>query len=207
VQAGETLWRITQAYGADLEEVIVVNNLDAAARIQAGEELLIPNPHRIPPPGPLAGPGVPQGAEPERLPDPAGAETLASLRWPAGGAVLSRFGRRGRTHHDGIDIDGMRGDPIRAAADGRVMFSGLRGSYGRTVVLDHGGGISTLYAHAEDLSVRRGEQVSAGQKIGRVGRTGNASGSHLHFEIRLDGRPLDPLEHLPLRTARAGSAR
>lgn len=204
VRPGETLWRITRAYGADLDEVIVVNNLDQTARISTGQTLLIPAPRRLPPAGPLTAeraPAPPGGAAPEAP------GALPEMSWPLHGAVQSRFGPRGHRHHDGIDIDGRRGDPIRAAAAGRVVFSGLRGAYGKTVILDHGEGIRTLYAHADELEVRRGERVKAGALIARVGRSGNAHGTHLHFELWIHRRPVDPLEHLPLESARAGSAR
>jgi murein DD-endopeptidase MepM/ murein hydrolase activator NlpD len=196
VSRGETLWRIARAYGADAEEMKVINNLEESARIEAGQTLLIPGPSRRPPPGPLPAPAPP----------PAGAgEITAVLRWPLQGAVQSRFGPRGRRHHDGIDIDGRMGDPIRAAAAGRVRFSGSWGAYGKTVVVDHGDGVSTLYAHASDLEARPGEQVRAGETIARVGRSGNARGPHLHFEVRLQGRPVDPLLRLPAQGSRAAA--
>jgi len=199
VRPGETLWRITRAYGADLDEVIVVNNLDGDARITAGQTLLIPAPHRMPAPGETV-------AERRAAPPPS-AEGLSALEWPLHGAVQSGYGPRGRRHHDGIDIDGRRGDPIHAAAAGRVVFAGWKGDYGKMIVVDHGDGLSTLYAHADELRVRSGRQVRAGEIIGRVGRTGNAQGTHLHFEVHVDSRTVDPLGHLPVERARAGPAR
>lgn len=208
VQPGETLWRISRAYGADLEELIVVNNLGESARIDAGQTLVIPAPHRLPPPGPLTPEREERGSREERRRErESGERDAEALLWPLHGAVQSGFGPRGRRHHDGIDIDGRRGDPIQAAADGRVAFAGLRGAYGKTVIIDHGDGLSTLYAHADELRVRRGVRVRAGETIARVGRTGNAHGTHLHFEVWVERRPVDPLGHLPLESARAGSAR
>jgi len=229
VQQGETLWRITRAYGADLDEVIAVNGLEASARIHVGQTLTIPSPHRLPPPGPLLAEQVSPPPEPSSAPDARvfweeeegeaapresrrhrdgePGEAPAVLHWPLYGAVHSGFGQRGHRHHDGVDIDARRGDPIHAAADGTVVFSGSRGAYGKTLIVDHGGGVSTLYAHADDLRVRQGARVRAGQTIARAGRTGNARGCHLHFEVRINGRPVDPLELLPLQSARAGAAR
>jgi murein DD-endopeptidase MepM/ murein hydrolase activator NlpD len=188
-----------------MEEMIVVNNLEETARIEAGQTLLVPDPHRWPAPGArqddggrTLDPQPPEGAEP-------GADVAAVLHWPLHGAVQSRFGPRGRRHHDGIDIDGRMGDPIRSAAAGRVQFSGSWGAYGKTVVIDHGGGLSTLYAHASDLKARLGERVGAGELIARVGRSGNARGPHLHFEVRFRGRPVDPLPRLPAQGARAAA--
>jgi murein DD-endopeptidase MepM/ murein hydrolase activator NlpD len=207
VQRGETLWRIARAYGADVEEMMVINNLDGSARIEAGQSLLVPGPRRRPPAGPLlAAPPEPQpGGVPDAGDAPEAGSAAAVLHWPLHGAVQSRFGPRGRRHHDGIDIDGRMGDPIRAAAAGRVRFAGSWGGYGKTVIVDHGGGLSTLYAHASELEARPGERVRAGETIARVGRSGNARGPHLHFEIRLEGRPVDPLPRLPAPGTRAAA--
>jgi len=120
-----------------------------------------------------------------------------SLQWPLHGAITGPYGRRGRSgHHTGVDIDGERGDPILAAASGVVVSAGTDGPYGRRVEIDHGDGIVTLYAHADRLLVHAGEQVRAGQRIAEVGRSGNARGTHLHFEVRRDGRIVDPMPYL-----------
>jgi murein DD-endopeptidase MepM/ murein hydrolase activator NlpD len=106
------------------------------------------------------------------------------------------YGRRGRSFHEGLDIDGRKGQTVRAAAAGLVLKVGEEGKYGKLVVIDHGGGITTLYAHVSRILVRPGARVARHDPIAEVGRTGNASGHHLHFEIRLDGRPIDPLPAL-----------
>src|SRR4029077_931513 len=94
------------------------------------------------------------------------------------------FGADGdRGHHDGIDIDGDWGDEVRAAAPGRGTWAGTEGRAGRMVVIDHGGGLTTVYAHASELLVQTGDPVEAGLPVARVGRTGNARGTHLHFEV------------------------
>lgn len=111
---------------------------------------------------------------------------------PAPGRVSSRFGKRGRKLHKGIDIVAMVGTPIVASADGEVIFSGRQRGYGSTVVIDHGD-YMTLYAHASKLIARAGDKVRRGDYIAKVGRTGNARGAHLHFELRdRDNKPLDP---------------
>lgn len=131
--------------------------------------------------------------------------TLPSLLWPVrGGALRSVFGepRAARTHQ-GIDIGAGPGDAVRAAADGVVRYAGssMRG-YGRTVILDHGAGMRTLYAHNKTLLVRPGDRVRGGQPIARAGRSGNATGVHCHFEVRLDDVPVDPMPYLMVREAR-----
>lgn len=120
------------------------------------------------------------------------------LRWPAAGALTSGFGTR--VHpvtgvqrlHAGIDIGGVTGTPVRAAAAGLVTFAGFLSGYGTTVTVDHGGGITTLYAHQSAVSVQAGQTVAAGQVIGRIGATGLVTGPHLHFEVRDGGTPIDP---------------
>lgn len=117
-------------------------------------------------------------------------------------AITSRFGPR--THpvlgtvrnHNGIDLRGSTGTPVRAAADGEVVIAGARGGYGNTVVVGHGGGMATLSAHLSQVLVRSGQTVKAGQVVGLVGSTGMSTGPHLHFEVRLGGTPVNPLNYL-----------
>ena len=97
--------------------------------------------------------------------------------------------------HTGIDMEARLGQRIVAAADGRVIHAGSYGGYGTTVIIDHGSGMATLYAHQSRLEVRYGDQVSAGQLIGEAGATGLATGPHLHFEVRLNRVPVDPVPY------------
>ncbi|MBW8369172.1 MAG: peptidoglycan DD-metalloendopeptidase family protein [Arenimonas sp.] len=121
---------------------------------------------------------------------------------PAPGYVSSGYGGRsdpfgrGRAHHAGIDIDANTGDPITAAAEGVVSFSGVRSGYGNVVEIDHGNGYKTLYAHNSRNLVRAGDVVRAGQLIGKVGSTGRSTGSHLHFEVMLNDRQVNPRQYL-----------
>jgi murein DD-endopeptidase MepM/ murein hydrolase activator NlpD len=124
------------------------------------------------------------------------------LAKPASGPIVSRFGPRvhpihGTTKmHNGIDIDGPYGATIIAAEAGTVILSGDKGGYGRTVMIDHGGGMVTLYAHMQSFSVSQGDRVSRGQKIGEIGSTGLSTGPHVHFEVRISGDPVDPMSYL-----------
>lgn len=127
------------------------------------------------------------------------AELRAGLAWPARGAITSGFGLRRhplfgivRPHH-GVDIAAPWGTPVRAAAAGNVVYAGWFGGYGKLVVVDHGGGIATLYGHLSSIAVSGGQRVAAGDLVGRVGSTGYSTGPHLHFEVRVDGRPVNPL--------------
>ena len=112
--------------------------------------------------------------------------------------ISSNYGRRtdpidgSSKFHTGIDVAAEEGSPVLAAASGIVRRAGLRGGYGKAVEIDNGGGTSTLYGHASALAVKEGDKVEAGQAIAFVGHTGRATGSHLHFEVRKDGKPTDP---------------
>ena len=116
--------------------------------------------------------------------------------------ITSAFGSRsnprsaGSRRHDGIDIKATAGEEIIAAAAGVVVFAGRQRGYGNVVIIDHGGGTTTLYAHLFYARVRRGESVAAGETIGRAGKRGSATGTHLHFEVRHGGTALDPAPYL-----------
>lgn len=125
-----------------------------------------------------------------------GAASRSGFVWPVRGGVTSGFGRRGGRMHSGLDIDGNTGEPIRAAKAGRVAGVGCGGGYGICTIIDHGGGVTSLYAHQSRRAISGG-QVSAGQVIGYVGCTGSCTGSHLHFEIRVNGSPRNPRGFLP----------
>ena len=125
-----------------------------------------------------------------------GPPSSAGLIWPVNGPVVSPFGMRWGRMHEGIDIGVSSGTPIHAAASGRVVYSGWMSGYGNLVAIDHGGGLSTAYAHQSRIGASLGQSVSQGQVIGYVGCTGHCFGPHLHFEVRVDGSPRDPLGYL-----------
>ncbi len=122
--------------------------------------------------------------------------SAAGLIWPAAGPVTSPFGMRWGRMHDGIDIGAPMGAPIHAAASGTVIYAGWMSGYGNLTVIDHGGGIATAYGHQSKLEVAVGDQVTQGQEIGLVGSTGHSTGPHLHFEVRVNGAPVDPMGYL-----------
>ena len=136
-----------------------------------------------------------------RLPTASGGDAESGV-WPLEGLITSYFGPRnllGMTYHYGLDIDGVTGDPITAAVAGVVTYSGWLGGYGYVVVIE-ADGAEYFYGHASELLAYLGQEVSAGDIIARVGSTGRSTGSHLHFEIRMDGQAVDPLPYLE-RTA------
>ena len=125
-----------------------------------------------------------------------GQSSAAGLIWPCDGVVVSGFGMRWGRMHEGIDIGCAFGTPNRAAASGTVIYAGWLGGYGNLVVVDHGNGLSTAYAHASSILVSVGQSVSQGQTVSLVGSTGNSTGPHLHFEVRVNGVAVDPLAYL-----------
>ncbi|HXD33212.1 MAG TPA: peptidoglycan DD-metalloendopeptidase family protein [Pyrinomonadaceae bacterium] len=123
--------------------------------------------------------------------------------WPVDGKLESGFGGRrnpfggsGYEFHDGQDIDAPSGAPIVAGAKGTVTFVGWQHGYGRLIVIDHGGGLTTRYGHLSEFDIEQGVEVARGQFIGRVGSTGRSTGPHLHYEIRINDDPVNPLQYL-----------
>ena len=191
INKGDTLAAIAKKHGTQVELISKVNGLEGT-NLEAGRELFLP------------------GAKPVTsvyavLGDPSNKSSQKfsrSFEWPLSGGISSGYGWRRhpftkrRDFHTGIDIKGPTGRVIRAAKAGKVVYAGWMGGYGRVVVLDHGRGYTTLYAHCRSLNVSKGQRVSTGQPIGRVGSSGRATGPHLHFEVRLNNKPINPLQVL-----------
>ncbi len=157
-------------------ESLAAESAALAARIAAAQAAAAA------PSQPVAGPPAPSAG--------------ASLLWPVSGPVTSGFGFRWGRMHEGIDIGVPSGTPVHAAAAGTVVYAGSLGGYGNIVVIDHGNGISTAYAHNSSLSVAQGASVGAGSVIALSGNTGHSTGPHVHFEVRVDGAPVDPTGYL-----------
>jgi len=124
-----------------------------------------------------------------------GAPSASGFIWPVNGTVTSGFGMRWGRMHEGIDIAAPTGTAIHAAAAGTIIYAGVMSGYGNIVVIDHGGGIATAYGHMSAIWAGGG-QVSQGQGIGAVGCTGHCTGPHVHFEVRVNGSPVDPMGYL-----------
>jgi murein DD-endopeptidase MepM/ murein hydrolase activator NlpD len=219
VERGENVYRIAGWYRVPVGEVLRANGLDDPRALRPGQKLLIPNAERGAPPGPLLPPAGVRPSEGSPLERPRSQfdglgelrpNALARMRaraqarlsgnvfaWPLEGSVSSGFGSRNGNPHEGIDILADPGTPIRAAEAGRATFSGTLGAYGNVVILRHDGRFVTVYAHTLRNLVERGARVRRGQVIAEVGASGNASGPHLHFEIRRDERSRNPLLYLP----------
>lgn len=203
VQPGENLYRISRYYEVPVDSVVRANHVADVTDVSVGTKLWIPNARHPPATGSiaLAGVGVAPGAIQPR--GPVGRaialrESNLVFVWPVSGEVSSGFGSRGRRPHEGIDIRAPRGTLVRAAEAGRVIHAGGGlGAYGKVVIVKHAGRYSTVYAHHDQLRVTKGEFVEKGDVLGTVGTSGNASGPHLHFEVRRDRVPGDPLAYLP----------
>ncbi|MBW2282867.1 MAG: LysM peptidoglycan-binding domain-containing M23 family metallopeptidase [Deltaproteobacteria bacterium] len=188
VKKGETLWRISQDYETTVDALVRANDIRDVTTLPVGTRLFIPPSMRYAPR---------RSAERYNGSHPKGRASSVRLAWPIQGKLSSRFGIRDQVHHDGIDIKAPRGTAIKAAEAGRVIHSddSLAG-YGNLIIVKHAGNLSTVYAHNDRNLVKVGEFVKKGQVIGEVGRTGRATTHHLHFEVRRDGRPRDPLQYL-----------
>ena len=130
------------------------------------------------------------------VPAPRVAGSPSPLQWPLRGVLYARFGKKGREPHDGIDLAAPAGTPVRTAGEGVVLFAGPQAGYGLIVVVQHERGLVTVYAHSRDVRVRTGQAVRPGQVLATVGESGKTSGPHLHFEVRVEGEPVDPLHYL-----------
>ncbi len=189
IEPGQTLWSISRAYGVTVEAIVAVNHLASAEVIRAGQQIAIP--------GVGGGPSLRRPAVITPDPAPPSHRVVQGLQWPARGVMTSGFGWRRSHHHNGIDISAPRGAPIAAAMAGRVIFTGWYSGYGLAVIIDHGDGLITIYGHASKILVQTGSEVAVGETIALVGCTGNCTGPHLHFEVRVDGQPYNPLPYLP----------
>ena len=219
VKRSETLSGIAHRYGVSVREIVSANRLPGPrVRLQVGRRLTIPEAKsgRVRAVAPRTTSRGRPAARRASLRSPSARDVFAlpppslllaipefpgpvpEFAWPVDGAVSSNFGRRWRGWHRGIDIVAPAGAPIQAAAAGLVVASGVEPRYGRVVKIEHDHGFLTVYAHNLANSVEVGQRVVAGQEIGNVGQTGQASNPHLHFEIRHEGRVVNPLYLLPL---------
>jgi murein DD-endopeptidase MepM/ murein hydrolase activator NlpD len=177
VKKGETLWSISQKYNVKLESIMAANKITNASKISAGKRLKIP-----------------------KVSVTLQESSNFNCRWPIQGKITSAYGLRRlskrKEFHSGIDISNSLGNSILAAESGTVTYTGYMRSYGNVIILKHKGGYSTVYAHNLVNLVKKGQYIKKGSVIAQVGRTGNATGPHLHFEVRLDGDPLNPSLYL-----------
>ncbi len=220
VAAGQTLYRIARTYEISVDALMEANGITDPRTLALGQVLVIPGAtenREIVPPGAQEAPEAvtaerkgspgpvkesPPEPEPPKKPKTktSGAVALPKgegvLDWPLRGVLYGRYGRKGSERHDGIDLAAPSGTPVKTAGAGKVLYAGEQKGYGNIAIIDHGDGIVTLYAHNRDLRVKTGQKVRDGQVVATVGNSGRTSGPHLHFEVRKDGLPVDPLKFL-----------
>jgi murein DD-endopeptidase MepM/ murein hydrolase activator NlpD len=197
VRPGESVSGIAQRYGVPYEDVVRANRLRDPERIVVGRRLKIPGATAVGAVAPPRGgsPITPIGYAPVSASDKNG------FQWPVpGGTVTSPFGRRDGSQHDGIDVQAPIGTAVRVARGGQVLYAGALRGYGNLVIVDHGAGFATVYAHNQRNLVKAGDRVRSGQSIATLGATGQTSGPHLHFEVRKHNVARDPLLFLPPMT-------
>lgn len=199
VGRGENLWRICYTYGVDVNEVASLNKISDTTEIKAGQKLFIPGVRKVrrvivPPGAPAASV---RKASVSRDADEKIIIKKGRFIWPVRGKLTSKFGLRGGERHDGIDISAPSGTPVKAADSGKVVVDDRFRAYGRMLIIEHEGDYYTVYSHNKKNLVTVGDRVSKGDVIATVGNSGNATGYHLHFEVRKGKKVLNPLFFLP----------
>ncbi len=185
VRRGETLWRISKRYGVSLHDLMAVNHLEDPSHLIAGTRLIIPE-HSVGKPVTKASFSRRQKASISK----------EGFIWPVRGKVVTYFGKTKSKVSKGIDIQAPLGATVKATQSGKVIFSGEYGPFGKTVILQHPYGFSSVYAHNHENLVKVGQWVRQGQPIATVGSSGHASYPSLHFEIRKKSTAVDPLLYL-----------
>lgn len=219
VRKGESLPWIAKSYGVDLQDLAEQNNIQNVNKIpSAGEKLYVPprRTHRYKKlPFEEAIARNMEGGMARKKANKIFAKKKRGKMdstiytdptrfiWPVGGSVISPFGVRHGRRHDGVDIRAAAGTPIRVADSGSVVYAGSMSGYGNLILVRHANNFFTAYAHNKKNGVKEGETVKRGQIIGQVGRTGRATGSHLHFEVREGEKARNPLFFLPASETRA----
>ena len=193
--------QLADKYGSSKEAALLANSIAPREALAPGREIFLPGAKIVAVVESSGGKRV-RGGSARTVTERVTASASRRFRWPVMGQISSSFGwrrspfGRRRVFHAGLDIRAPRGRGIMAAGNGRVVHSGWMSGYGKTIVISHAGGLSTLYGHCSSLLVRSGAVVRSGQLIARVGSTGRSTGNHLHFEVRRNGSPMNPIRFL-----------
>jgi lipoprotein NlpD len=195
VAPGDTIYHLSETFGVSTESLMAANGLSDPHDLRVGQILIIPK-------GESDAPATASAFGPDPW---SVASADRQFKWPViAGVVSSPFGMRNGAMHDGVDIAAPAGTPVYAAGDGTVIFSGRLHGYGNVVILQHGGGYVTVYAHNQRNLVDEGAGVASGQEIAQIGDSGRASGPNLHFEVRYHNQAQNPLAYLPAPTNSTG---
>lgn len=185
VSRGDTLWGLAKKFNTTVETLVSENGTAILKTLTTEQEIIIPVQGSI------------EETDREGTSPVMGGNIPDLDSWPVMGTLSSGFGKRWGRMHKGIDIAADKGEPIKAVEGGIVAFAGDRGTYGKTVIINHGDGFRSLYAHTSKLNVSSGERVEKGQVIALVGNSGRSTGPHLHLELLYKGQPVDPQKYLP----------
>lgn len=225
VKSGETLWDIAHKHGLNIDSLIGANNISNMNSIKPGQEFkILPVKgiiYRVSPGESVASIANKFDIKAKTIMEDNNIDSPSSLKidqklllrgatpefsyqdrldqkfmYPINTRITSYYGPRWGRMHEGIDFAAPMGSPIRAVSSGRVSYSGWASGYGKVVIIQHQRGLKTLYAHNSKLLVRNGESVGKGEVISRSGNTGNSTGPHLHFEVKVNGRPENPLNYI-----------
>jgi len=190
IKSGDTLQKVVKEYGGSVQEIINFNKLASASDITIGQAIIIPG-------------GKKTVSAPVRISNPTNTSFAADasatingakLQWPTNSTKITQYFS---WVHSGLDIGNKIGQPIYAAESGKIEVAGWNnGGYGYYAIINHSGGLQTLYAHLSRIDIKVGQNVSRGQVIGGIGSTGRSTGPHLHFEVRVNGQRTNPLNYI-----------
>ncbi len=178
-QRGQNLWEIARMYGTTVADLVSANNISNPNQLQVGTRLIIPAKKSVAATAPVR----------SKL----SSRYEGYWRWPIRGIITSTYGQRGSGFHHGLDVAADKGEKIYAIRSGVIEFSGyLNHIYGQAVIVDHGDGIRSLYAHNSENLVDQGDRITSSTPIAKIGSTGRSTGPHLHLEVHVDGDTIDP---------------
>ena len=184
IQSGDTLSSIAKEFGTTVDKILTFNDLESPSVIKTRQKLIIPG-------GRLGYTALSRTKS--IYSSSSGTPSVNNFLWPTSSKRITKYDH---WRHHAIDIGGKTGNPVYATQAGRVERAGWSTGYGYNIVINHGGGIKTLYAHMSKFYVKRGDQVQQGESIGAIGSTGWSTGPHVHFEIIINGRKVNPLSYL-----------
>jgi lipoprotein NlpD len=199
VQKGQTLWRICRTYKVDMQDVAELNNITDHSQIKAGDRLFIPGATKQLWVATAPKPPAPSKTLAKPAPEPPAPlikKNTGLFIWPLIGPITGRFGIHGGQKHDGIDIQGKPGAPVKASRSGTVVFSDWLDGYDNTVIIEHADSFVTVYSKLDIITVANGQKVKQSQTLGRLA-TAPAGKCSLHFQVRRYRKARNPLFYLP----------
>jgi murein DD-endopeptidase MepM/ murein hydrolase activator NlpD len=195
VRKGDTLWDIATTYDINVDDIASINGMGSGDSVSIGQQIIIPGAEKLKTEKVPVKIVVSKTKTAVKVASRGGSVSSKGL-WPVSGPVTSGFGSRWGRLHKGIDIGVPIGTNVKAFKSGTVEYSGWANSFGNLIIINHGGGLKTYYGHNSKLLVKAGQVVTKGQHIAESGNTGDSTGPHCHFEIRMNDVPVNPLKYL-----------